>query len=97
MGVMTKRTSNLIEQVGRANRNVLRLEAAGTAGSGWSRFKEAYKLLDRGHVGVTGPVDHVVVETARGGGQANGAQNSGAAGATLTGKIPEPAPIDLPL
>lgn len=102
MGVMTKRMSSLIEQVGQANRNVLRLEAfrleaAGTAGSGFSGFKDAYKLLDQGHVAVHGAVDHVVVETARSAGQTNGAQNSGSAGTTLTGKNPEPTPIDLPL
>lgn len=102
MGLLTKQMSAIVEQVGQANRNVLRLEAfrveaAATSRPGWTGFKSAYGLLGKGHVSVYGPVDQVVVETARSASQTNGAQNTGSAGTTLTGKDPEPTPIDLPL
>jgi hypothetical protein len=100
---------SLIEEIGQANRNVLRLEAfrsealdvhgTGWKGfaSGWSHGKAAYKLLSEGQVTVTGPVDQVVIQTARSAGKTNGAQNTGATGSTLTGDDPSPNPIDLPL
>jgi hypothetical protein len=102
MGVLTKQMGGIIEQIGEANRNVLRLEAfrieaVGTARTGWSGFKGTYNLLGEGHVFVSGPVDRVVVETARGASQTNSVQNTGATGTTLTGQNPAPIPIDLPL
>lgn len=102
MGVFTKQMSGLLEQVGQANRNVLRLEsfrleAAGTGGSGWSGFKGAYNLLGEGHVSVYSTADKVAGETARSASRTNSAQNAGAAGSTLTGDNPSPPPIELPL
>jgi hypothetical protein len=102
MGVITKQMSHLIEEIAHANRNVLRLEAfrleaAGTTGSGWSGFRSAYNLLGHGQTAVTGPLDQVLIETGRSAGQTNSAQNAGATGTTVTGKNPEPIPIDLPL
>jgi hypothetical protein len=102
MGLFTKQMSGLLEQIGQANRNVLRLEAfrieaAATGGSGWSGFKGAYNTLGQGHVSVYGTVDKVAVATARSAGETNSAQNSGAAGSTLTGDSPTPTPIELPL
>jgi hypothetical protein len=102
MGVLTKQMSHIIEEIGQANRNVLRLEAfrleaVDTAGSGWPGFKSAYNLLGHGHVSVNGSVDKVAVETARSASQTNSAQNTGATGTTLTGQNPSPTPIDLPL
>ncbi|MCA2211829.1 hypothetical protein [Jidongwangia harbinensis] len=102
MGVFTRQMGGLLEQIGQANRNVLRLEAfrleaAGPARSGLTGFREAYGVLGQGHVSVYGPVDKVVVETARSASQTNGAQNSGSTGSTLSGDNPSPSPIDLPL
>lgn len=102
MGVLTKQMSGIIEQVGQANRNVMRLEAfrleaADASRSGWKGFKSAYDLLGEGHASVYGTVDKVVVETARGASQTNSVQNAGATGTTLTGKNPSPTPIELPL
>ena len=102
MGVLTKQCDTILEEIGQANRNVLRLEAfrleaAGTSRPGWDGFKQAYDVIGAGHVSVHGTVDKVVVETARGASKANGAQNAGAAGATITGDHPEPTPIELPL
>jgi hypothetical protein len=102
VGVFTKQLQGLMEQVGQANRNVLRLEAfrieaAGTAGHGMRGFRQAYDLLGQGHVSVHGPVDQVVVNTARSASQTNAAQNTGSTGSTMTGDDPEPGPIELPL
>ncbi|GAB1688681.1 hypothetical protein [Krasilnikovia sp. M28-CT-15] len=102
MGVATNKMGSLIEEIGKANRNVLRLEAfrleaAGTARPGWKGFKDAYSLLSQGHVSVHGTVDQVIVETARSAAKTNSVQNAGAAGTTLTGDNPAPTPIDLPL
>jgi hypothetical protein len=102
MGVFTRQMGDLIQQIGQANRNVLRLEAfrleaAATAGPGRTGFRDAYRLLDQGNVTVYGPVDKVIAETARTAGRTNGAQNSGSAGSTLTGDNPSPGPVDLPL
>ncbi len=109
MGVMTGQMGDLIADIGQANRNVLRLEAFrlealdvhGTGwkglGSGWTHARGAYDLLSQGQVAVTGTVDRVVVETARSASQTNSAQNTGAAGSTLTGDDPSPTPINLPL
>lgn len=102
MGALTGQMSGLIEEIGQANRNVLRLEAfrleaAGTAGSGWSGVKGAYGLLDQGQRTVTGPVEQVIIQTGRSAGETNSAQNIGSAGSTLTGDDPEPNPINLPL
>ena len=102
MGVLTKQMSAIVEQIGQANRNVLRLEAfrlEAAAGSspGWTGVSSAYNLLGQGHVSVYGTVDKVAVETARSASQTNGAQNTGATGTTLTGENPAPTAIDLPL
>ncbi|GAA0471077.1 hypothetical protein Ade02nite_34390 [Paractinoplanes deccanensis] len=102
MGVLTRQMSGIVEQIGQANRNVLRLEAfrleaAGTSSPGWPGFRSAYDLLGQGHVSVYGPVDKVVVETARSASQTNTSQNTGATGSTMTGENPAPGPIDLPL
>ncbi len=101
-GAFTKQLQGLMDQVGQANRNVLRLEAfrteaAGTAGHGWRGFRDAYDLLGQGHVSVYGTVDQVVVNTARSAGQTNTAQNTGSTGSTMTGDDPAPGPITLPL
>ncbi|GAB1641465.1 hypothetical protein [Krasilnikovia sp. MM14-A1259] len=102
VGLFTKRMQSLLEEVAQANRNVLRLEAfrieaAGTAGKGWSGFKDAYKLLSQGHVSVHGTVDQVIADTARDSSRSNAVQNTGSGLSTLTGEDPEPEPIHLPL
>lgn len=109
MGLVTRQMGHLLEEIGQANRNVTRLEAFrlesfdlhGTgwmgAKSGLSHAKGAYNLLSDGQIAVTGPVSQVVIETGRSASQTNSAQNTGAAGSTVTGKNPEPHPIDLPL
>jgi len=109
MGVLTKQMGHIIEEIGQANRNVLRLEAfrleaLDLHGTGWKGFqsgfshaKGAYNLLGEGQIAVTGPVDRVAIETARSASQTNSAQNAGATGSTLTGDDPSPNPIDLPL
>ncbi|OJF11462.1 hypothetical protein [Couchioplanes caeruleus] len=102
VGLFTKQMQGLLEQIGQANRNVLRLEAfrieaAGTAGSGWSGVRDAYRTVGQGHVSVHGPVDQVVVNTARSASQTNTSQNTGSAGSTMTNEDPEPGPINLPL
>ena len=102
MGVMTTKMSGIIEQIGQANRNVLRLEAfrveaAAGSRSGWQGFQSAYDLLGQGHVSVYGTANKVAVETARSGSQTNSAQNTGATGTTLRDDNPAPTPIDLPL
>jgi hypothetical protein len=108
MGVLTRQMSHMIEEIGQANRNVLRLEAfrsealdvhgTGWEGlqSGWSHGKDAYKLLSEGQVAVTGPVDQAVIETGKGASTTNSSQNTGATVTTVT-KNPEPSSIDLPL
>jgi hypothetical protein len=102
MGVLVKRCDNILEEIGQSNRNVLRLEAfrleaAGTSRPGLNGFKQAYNTLSDGHVSVYGATDHVAAETAKSASVANGTQNTGSTGATLTGDGPEPNPIDLPL
>jgi hypothetical protein len=103
MSDLTKQLSGLLQQIGRANRDVLRLEAfrveaADLPGAGWEKFRGAYGLIGQGHEYVYGPVDKVAVETARSASQTNGAQNTGAAADTLTEEEdPSPGPIDLPL
>lgn len=103
MGLFTKQMTGLLGQIGKANRDVLRLEAfrleaAGTGGAGWSGFKNAYTVLSQGNASVYGTVDKVIVNTARSAGQTNTAQNSGSTGSTLTSDDnPSPNPIELPL
>jgi hypothetical protein len=102
MGVLVKRCDAILEEIGQANRNVLRLEAfrleaAGSARPGLSGFKQAYNTLGAGHVAVHGVTDQVIVETARGASATNGVQNAGSTGSTLVGDDPAPTPIELPL
>jgi uncharacterized protein YukE len=109
MGVLTRQMGHIIEEIGQANRNVLRLESfrlesfdlhgTGWMGlkSGWTHAKGAYNLLGQGQIAVTGTVDQVAIETGRSASQTNTAQNTGATGSTVTGNNPEPTPIDLPL
>lgn len=102
LGVATGRMGDILQSIGQANRNVLRLEAfrleaAGTAGSGWNGFKSAYNLVGQGHTSVYGPVNNVMIETAKAAPKTNGAQNTGSTGDTLRKENPEPTPIDLPL
>lgn len=103
MGDVMRMLGSLLEQIGKANRNVtmleaFRVEAAGTAGAGLSGFKNAYNLLGQGHEVVHGAINKVIVNTARSAGQTNTSQNSGSAGDTLREQEnPSPGPIDLPL
>jgi hypothetical protein len=102
MGVFTKQLGGLLEHVGQANRDVLRLqafrvEASGVSGPALTRFKSAYDLVGQGHENVYGPVNKVVVNTAHSAGKTNGVQNAGAAGDTLIEDNPSPGPLDLPL
>ena len=102
MGAIGRQMGKILEEIGAANRNVLRLEASrleslGHSGSAWNRFKGAYKSIDAGHTRVYGPVDEVMENTAKSASQTNGSQNTGSASSTLTGENPSPKPIDLPL
>jgi len=102
MGGLVKRCDAILEEIGQANRNVLRLEAfrleaAGTSRPGVAGFKQAYKTLSDGQVSVYGPANHVAVETAKSASATNSSQNTGATGSTLSGDDPAPNPIDLPL
>ncbi|MBG0563017.1 hypothetical protein [Actinoplanes aureus] len=94
----------LLEQVGKASRNVTRLqafrvEAAGTAivdPKGWAGWSRAYRTLSDGNIAAHGNTEHLIVETARTAGQTNSSQNSGSSGTTLIEDDPEPTPIDFP-
>ncbi|MBU2668328.1 hypothetical protein KOI35_32930 [Actinoplanes bogorensis] len=102
VGVLTKQMGSVLEQIGQANRNVLRLqafrmEAAGTAGTGFKGFKTAYDLIGQGHEAVYGAAKNVVIETSKAAPKTNGSQNTGATADTLRGDNPSPTPIDLPL
>lgn len=102
IGSLTKQVDGILAQISQAHRHTLRLEAfrlqaVGVAGPGWRGVGQAYNAVGRGHTAVYGPVEGVMVNTARGAGQANGAQNSGQAGDTLRGENPDPRPIELPL
>jgi uncharacterized protein YukE len=110
MGLLTRQMGHLIEEIGQANRNVVRLEAfrmeavgehgTGWKGvtSGWSHAKDAYQLLSQGQIAVNGTVDQVVIETAKSASTTNSSQNTGATVTTVTDpKNPTPTPIDLPL
>jgi uncharacterized protein YukE len=102
VGLFTQQMQGLLEQIGQANRNVLRLEAfrlesAGTAESGVRGMRNAYDVVGQGHVSVHGPVEQVAVNTARSASETNASQNAGSGASTLTGEDPEPGPITLPL
>ena len=60
-------------------------------------FKQAYSTLSDGHVSVYGKAQFAAMETAKSASKANGVQNTGSTGSTLTGDNPSPTPIDLPL
>jgi hypothetical protein len=102
MGVLVKRCDAILEEIGQSNRNILRLEAfrleaAGTSRPGVAGFKQAYSTLSDGHVSVYGKAQFAAMETAKSASKANGVQNTGSTGSTLTGDNPSPTPIDLPL
>ncbi|MBL7258193.1 hypothetical protein [Paractinoplanes lichenicola] len=103
LGLATGKMDNILQAIGQANRNVLRLEAfrieaIGTVGgTGRNGFRTAYDLIGQGHTNVYGTVDKVVQETAKSAPKTNGAQNAGSTGDTLRKENPEPTPIDLPL
>lgn len=102
IGGITRQCDGVLAQIAQANRNTLRLEAfrlqaVGEAGTGWTGFRNAYQTIGQGHRAVYGPLGDVAVNTARGAGQTNGAQNGGQAGDTLLGDNPAPKPIELPL
>jgi hypothetical protein len=99
---LTKRCEGILAPIGQANRDTLRLQAfrvqaAIESGPGWSGFKQASSTIGQGHTSVYGPMQDVIVNTARSASQTNGAQNSGQAGDTLRGDNPTPTPIQLPL
>lgn len=101
VGALTQKMQGLMERIGQANRNVLRLEAfrveaAGTAGTGWRGVRDAYTLLAEGHVSVHGAVDQVITNTARSASQTNASQNIGSAASSISEQDPEPGEVDLP-
>ncbi|MEU4424630.1 hypothetical protein AB0F81_28755 [Actinoplanes sp. NPDC024001] len=101
LGGIAEQCGSILAKVGQSNRNVLRLEAsrveaAGIERSGWNGFTTALEVLGKGHVAAHGPMEHVLVETARSASGTNSSQNAGATGTTLSGDNPEPTPINLP-
>jgi hypothetical protein len=90
----------MMNKIGRAGRNVVRLdahrvEAVGTAGQGWRGTVDAYRLLSQGHVRAHGPVNQVMVNTARAAAQGNTSQNTGSGASDMTKDNPAPLPIEL--
>ncbi|MEQ4306081.1 hypothetical protein ABNF97_32635 [Plantactinospora sp. B6F1] len=103
IGALTSKCDGILQQIGQASRNTLRLEAfrlqaVGEAGgSGLSGFRGAFNTIGQGHTAVHGTVGQVIENTGRSASQTNGSQNAGQAGDTLRGDNPSPTPIELPL